>query len=376
MYSSVLEAHIEVLQGLQKVSAYTDEQFYPEEIDLQLNRQQQRLIEQIITKKFEDTQTGLDYIRPLMVKNKTLQVMVPQTSELNYEPNMIYGVFPPDYYHLVNDRSKVVYSTAPDLCKDLTNYKIANLIDYTEFTATLPFPDTTATVPPQYYDARLTIVKSGTPNYVIIPAGLNNLKSANSWFTVVNYFLENFKFQGLDIYWENYRDTKTTKSFIFVTTDDTITEVRIDWRVSGTNAAFAGQGSALFTPTVYKIYNPSLPNLANKVSNTVPNLLLETDEFYEQDLNVFYRTNKENPKAQVTNGLVMVYESKNFLISNLYLDYIRKPKHVSLALNQNLELGGDAPRIVVDRTVEYLKLAIENPAYREVVTDNQIRNQI
>lgn len=376
MYSSVLEAHIEVLQGLQKVSAYTEEQFYPEEIDLQLNRQQDRIIEQVINKKFEDTQTGLDYIRPLMVKNKHLQVLVPQTSDLIYEPNMVYGILPANYYHLINDRSNVITSTAPDLCKDLSAYRAANQQVYTEYTATLLMPDTTVTEPPQYYDTRITVVQGGTPNYVIIPAALNNLKSTESWFTVVNYFLDNFKFQGLEIYWENYRDIYAPRSFIFVTTDPSITSVTIDWRVSGSNPSFGGQGTAVFTPVVYNAPNYSSLTLTGYTANIVANLLLETDEFYEQDLNVFYRSTKNNPKSQIANGLLMAYERQSFLISDLYVDYIRKPRHVSLALNQNLEVGGDAPRIIVDRTIEYLKLAIENPAYKEVVTDNQLRNQI
>ena len=53
-YSSVLEAHIEVLQGLQKVSAYTEDMFNPDEIDLQLTRHQERVIEEIVNKFFPD----------------------------------------------------------------------------------------------------------------------------------------------------------------------------------------------------------------------------------------------------------------------------------------------------------------------------------
>lgn len=376
MYSSVLEAHIEVLQGLQKVSAYTEDMFFPEEIDLHLNRQQNRLLEQIVNKKFEDTQAGLDYIRPLVVKNKSLKVLIPQSTDSNFEPEMVYGVFPGNYYHLINDRSKVITSTVAGLCEDLSAYKTANQSDYSEFVAVLKFPETTATVPPQYYNARLIITKAGTPITITIPAELNVLKSSQSWFTIANYFLDNLKFTGLDVYWETYRDISSPKSFVFVSSDNTITQVQIAWQVSGSNPALAGNNSAVFTETVYKTPNYLSSTLSGYKEDYVPNLLLESDEFYEQNLNVFYRTNKRNPKSQVTGSELMAYEKQSFLISNLYVDYIRKPKHVSLFLNQNFELAGDAPRIVVDRTIEYLKLAIENPAYREVVTDNQLRNQI
>ena len=60
----------------------------------------------------------------------------------------------------------------------------------------------------------------------------------------------------------------------------------------------------------------------------------------------------------------------------MVIDLIRIPRQISLSLNQISELGGNAPDIIVDRTVEYLKLAIENPAYQAVLNDNKTRDQI
>ena len=59
----------------------------------------------------------------------------------------------------------------------------------------------------------------------------------------------------------------------------------------------------------------------------------------------------------------------------MLIDYVRKPRQISLALNQGCELAGTAPRLIVDATIEYLKLVIENPSYQAVLQDNQIRNQ-
>lgn len=377
-YSSVLEAHIEVLQGLQKVSAYTEDMFNPDEIDLQLTRQQERVVEEIVNKRFEDMQVGLDFIRPLIVKNYKLQVFVPQLLEGIYEPYMIYGVLPSNYYHLVNNRSIITTSTDPKYCYDLTEYKAKteSLQEYTEKVAVLGFPSPTNTTPPFYYNFSLTFNTTFGNIVIPTPVALHNLKSKNSWFAIVNYFTDNFKQGGVQLYWEIYRDIYAPKSFIIVTADARFTGVSLGWTVSPTDTNSAGSNAAVFVDTIFKIPNYTKENLPGFTQAQIANTLTETDEFYTQNLNVFYHTSKANPKSQVSGDLLMAYEDKSFLISDLYADYVRKPKHISLSLNQNFELAGDGPRIVVDRTVEYLKLAIENPAYEAVVTDNKIRNQI
>jgi hypothetical protein len=374
-YSSVLQAHIDVHQALQKVSAYTEDMFSPDEIDLQLTRQQERLVEEIITKRFQDLQTGLDYIRPLIIKNHKLKPLVPATSEAIYEPGMVYGVLPGNYYHLVNDRSMTVSSSQNNLCKDLDTYKSSsNLSTYTEKVAVLPFPESTATSAPYYCKTRISINKTSGIEFQTLPSGLDALRSKKSWFSVVSYILENIKFNNIDIYWENYRDIYKAKSFIFVSTDLNVMSAGIEFQTSVSIPQLAGFGVADFTTSEYKYYN-SL-TIPSAVYKPVPNNLTEADEFYEQNTNVFFKTIAVNPKTQIADGFLLAYEQPSFLISDLYIDYVRKPRQVSLSLDQNFELTGDAPRIVVDRVVETLKLYIENPSYQAVLNSNQLRNQI
>lgn len=384
IYSSVLEAHIEVLQGLQKVSAYTEDMFNADEIDLHLTRQQERLLEEIVNKRFEDKQSGLDFIRPLIVKNKALRVFTPEIGvDTFYEPNMVYSVLPADYYHLVNDRSKVVTSTDSSICSNLTAIKTLNQLNHTTYISGLVIPEPTNTSAPYYHSTKIDIIKEGTTTTLNLPLGLNNIKSANSWFTVANYIRENavnlLRSAGLnniEIYWERFRDYYYPKSFIFVTTDSTISLVRIRWIISSVNGNPGGTGQNTFTGIIYKTPNYTSTNIPGYTATYTSNLLTETDEFYEQELNSFYKSKASNPKSQISDGLLMAYERPSFLISELNIDYIRKPRHISLALNQNFELGGDAPRIVVNRTTEFLKLAIENPTYKEVLIDNKTHNQI
>ena len=105
------------------------------------------------------------------------------------------------------------------------------------------------------------------------------------------------------------------------------------------------------------------------------NKLVEGDDLYKFRKNKFYKPYKLEPHSTLVDQFLIAYRDKSFIITDLTIDYIRKPREISLVLDQGCELAGEAPRIIVDKTVEYFKLVIENPAYRGIVQDNELRNQ-
>jgi len=374
-YTTVLEYHIAVLQGLQKVAAYSDDIFNASEIDWHLNKQQLRLVEEIVDKRFEDVQTGLDIIRPVVVKNKPLQVFVPQTTEDIYEPGIAYGILPPRYLHLVTDRSGVVTSTSAQLCSNLDAYRNnpTYLSDYTEYVAVVPMVVSTATEAPYYYGFQMVLTQNGNPVTQTTPASLWT-QSSKSSFYVINYVLENFNFTGVSIYWQSYRDIYAPNSFILVTADSTISKVDLLTVKSSTDPSSGGSSTANFSGTTYKI--PNYAAIPGYHLDYTGNTLTEGDALYTQNANILYKSNPVSPKSTLADKYLIVYESESFLISNLKLDYVRIPRQISLSLNQVSELGGNAPDIIVNRTIEYLKLALENPAYSAVLNDNNTRDQV
>jgi hypothetical protein len=377
MYTAALEMHIEVLQGLQKVAAYTDDMFSPEEIDLHLTKQQNRLVEEIVNKKFEDVQVGLDYIKPLIVKNNALQVFIPQTADAMYESSMVYAILPPEYLHLITDRSGVVTSNNTTVCSDLTGYKTNNtfLSNYTEYIAAVPMFTPLVTQAPYYYKFTMTLTVAGNPVSIVVPQGLWNIKSANSSFSITNYVMENFRFNNVKIYWESYRGVFYPNSFVLVTSDATITQVSISCTKSESDVSNGGSAVSNFNAgTVYKV--PNYAAIPGYQLSYTSNQLTENDDLYTQNANPFYKSNQASPKSVLASNYLMIYESKSFLISKALIDYVRIPRQISLSLNQISELGGNGPSVVVDRTIEYLKLAIENPSYQAVLNDNTTRNQL
>jgi hypothetical protein len=220
----------------------------------------------------------------------------------------------------------------------------------------------------------MTVTKAGNPVEQVTPEGLWNIQSSKSSFYVVNYVLENFNFTGVEIYWQSYRDIFAPNSFILVTADPEITQVNLTTTKSSSDTSSGGSAAGTFSTIGYKI--PNYTGIAGYARHFTSNTLTEGDSLYTQNANVLYYSNVNSPKSSIAGRYFMVYESENFLISNLMIDYVRIPRQISLSLNQVSELGGNAPDVIVNRTVEYLKLALENPAYAAVLNDNKLRDQV
>lgn len=373
---TALEAHIQVLQGVQKVAGYQENMFKKEEIDLHLSRNQRRLLTEILDKKFDDVQSARDMLRPLYVKNYKLPTYVPATTEQLYEDYAVYGVFPGNYQHLISSRSKVITSTDSRYCADVTALKVANFYQAaTERTGIVTIPATTGTVAPYFYKATVSLTISGTNTVVLnVPEGLI-INSPRSNFYLINYILEYFKYPDVQVYFDSYRDQTAPGSLIFVTSNTNITAVTLSF-LKADSTPDASVTVNLTSSTYRKYATVTTTNFPSFAVNYADNLDQEVDELYAQNINSFYKSKANNPKSIVTGNILVAYESKTFIISELVIDYVRMPKQVSINLSQGIELAGNGPQIVVDRTVEYLKMAIENPTYQAALNDNQVRNPV
>ena len=378
--STAYEMHVEVLQGLQKVDAYAQQTFESEEIDLHLNKQQDRFIAELVGKEFEDKQLRLDYIRTLIVKNHVLQAYVPVSGvDLFYEPDMVYAVLPPDYLHRVNDRSSILQSTG--YCRDLTS--IITQIEQAEYMAVVEFPETSLTVPP--YFTGFTIYKTEasieSPIYTM-PAGfVGYLQDTEARFMLINNTLDFFNFDtafkatGTKVYWERYRGMYYPNSYIFIRSVPSWTTIRIK---TDTNDDPPLVGTALtvsFTSNTYKTLGLSTEDTDKKTS-IAGNGMTEGDKIYDMNKNIYYRTSVMEPISAMADNMLFAYHDKSFIITQQVIDYVRKPRQISLLLNQSCELESVSARAdIVDRTVQYLKLILENPNHREILQDNIIKNQ-
>lgn len=369
---TALDLHIEVLQGLQKVDSFQQDMFLPEEIDFHLNKQQDRFVESMVNKSFEDQQLRLDYIKNLIVKNRSLIVYKKQEL-LGEAIQGVYTPLPSNYLHLVSDRAVLARTTKCDNITEKINY-----VDFTENYAVvaLPKPGNNS---PYYKDFTIRI------NNVIVYKARLEVTDPDYISVLVHDVLDNIDLSSFTtlskdkVYWENYRGEYYPNSFIFVK------DIKANQSVNtiGFPSSFkiktdTESSTGIIKQPTYQVVDRNKPfkDQGQKFTKTlVENKLSENSEIYEFRKNVFYKPSFEEPHSMLAEGCIFSYGGDSFIITDMLIDYVRKPRQISLALNQGCELAGTAPRLIVDATIEYLKLVIENPSYQAVLQDNQIRNQ-
>ena len=116
------QMHIAINQGLQKIGSFQADNFLAEELDLELNKQIQRFVEQRYNKRgnkyqtgFEESQKRIDDIRTLVVEHSSITNYKGQVGPKHYIDSYTLpvpggGLGDEDYMHLLNVRALVEFS--------------------------------------------------------------------------------------------------------------------------------------------------------------------------------------------------------------------------------------------------------------------------
>jgi len=355
------QLHLNVNQRLQEVASFKRDKFRPEEIDLALNKAMDRLILEAVDNNFQGTQINLSHITGLIKKTKPLEVITPGGSDPVAEDNIdnSYSVIPPDFYYLVDGRVEIV--TDPLDCSTAPTVPTAN---YAEWKAIIPFPQPNASAP---YFPSFTITSSVSGSLYSSPTAISaGFQNRESQYVLVNNILERLaQSNSVRVYWERYRDTYYNNSFIFVSNSNLGT---ISLTATGVTAT-----SQAMSSTVYTIYNrASIPASAGK--QIVPVKVTKENLLYSSlKQNSFYDSGKDEVVADQTLDYLIFYGKESFIITRAYIDYIRKPRTISLLLGQTCELADSVHNKVVDLAVEILRLDTKDQAYPQTVQDTQLR---
>lgn len=354
--------HLQLNQRLQEVASYKRDKFKPEELDMALNKAMFRLLEAGVANKFEDEQINLSQVTGLIQKNKARNLIIPAADTPLYEYPLlnVYATVPSDLYWLVNARAEIV--SDPLECAEAPALTTTNLLEYT---AVVPFP-TVGTAP---YWANTTVSSTTLGTLYTAPtpiaAGFN---SQNSKYVVINNIKEYMyrTHTAVTAYWERYRDVYYKDSFIFVGTSPIGTV---------TISSNGNTSSNAFSLGTYSTYNRgAIASLASKEVDLVDVRIGEENLLYSSmKNNQFYDTGKEEVLGAQTLDYFILYRKESFLITRLYLDYIRKPRTISLSLNQSCELADTAHPKIIDLAVEILRLDTKDLSYQMTVQDTQLR---
>ena len=366
---TVAELHIRTNQRYQEIASNKRDTFFPEEIDLALNTAQDRFIIKEVEAFLQDKQTDLAAIAPLVVKNRVLPAIIPSSSDDIYEDNMVYSVLPSNLKFLLNARAEVIYNT--DMCGGAPTLGTTVI---NEYVAVVPLPDSGSA--PFYPEFRINGGSTFAEIYSVAgttyDAGFSSNKGVyrlvNGAMSFFNTLKKGQLGYDLEVYWERYRGRYYKNSFIFVSPSN-----QGSFRVSITGA----NQTTSMTNTVRSVYNRQEAvldqNLSLSFEESKP---IESRTLYAiQKKNKYYRSRIVEPIVHQTQDYLMAYMDESFLVTRQAIDYVRKPREISLALNQSCELE-TAVFEIIDLAVEILRLDTEAKTYPQTVQDTELRNKL
>ena len=345
MRQTVEESHAYIEQHLQRQGAFRKDKQRFQAVDLPINTAISKFVRDSVkpvnnTDRFEINESRRQDIQSIITLNKELTL-------IEYDGNISYSAnLPPDFKYLINDRTILV----EDCETEFTNSSETIIERYICF----DFANSQAASGDMYKNINIII---DTTSYPITTVGFTSVKDKVYLISVI---INEFKNQGIDIYWETYKNVFTPSSFILPTTNLTkVFKIFVD-----------------SVELVKKNIDKTITKTKNILTNTINAVNRNTkNDFVHNLLKSYYsKSTPLSPVSTIGNGSLVVYTNKKFIVVKIIIDYVRQPRPVNLSLNHGIELHEDTHDRICDIAVEILKKQIEDDSLQVEVQHNQLRN--
>jgi hypothetical protein len=300
----------------------------------------------------EKTKSKYDNIEELLT-TKRLPVFIEEPGR------SMFVILPANYFKLVDDKCLTYYNcnnvyATPNVTQGIYNYYICRFAFEN---------DTVNTVPNLYQNLKIELTDSlGTittlfdiQNYPHFITGLsdNDLK-----FELINLILQELNsVTGIEVYWETYNEQYNPNSFILITNNPLVTTITL---TSG--AVFTTNFSIVAYPIYVSTYTPNFRN---------SNRLIKS-EIIDDVLNfTFSKTKYNSVCTTLRRGKIQAYFNTDFLITDIALEYIRKPRKINYNLNTSCELNPNVHEKLIDLAVERIAAIIEKKNLQFLMKNNQ-----
>lgn len=340
---NIYQMHIEINQSLQQIASNRTRKYLSEEIDLVINKNIIRYIQDLIAKNikgnsFEDNQVWLDSIRSL-ISIKTL----PLNLFNNKDDNKLFAVLPSDYSFLVSDASYCI-----NKCEKWTTK------NYNESVVFLEQVFSPKNNPPYYENIQLKInnIILNIPSDLPLGNTYNAYPNKNDIFALIPFILRFFRNNGVQLYWEKYGNIYKKSTYIIPTNSASIDSsqysMTIDGQLINDSLSFLPSINTRFIP----MFNQDTIFSERRING---NLLIKSSESAFILTTPFYRPTYRNPVSQIFDNIIYVYTNKDFKASGVQLYYIRKPAEVSLKLGVDCDLPEEFHYTITDLSTTYIK---------------------
>ena len=374
---TIQDMHIEVNQGLQKISANRTRKYFSEEIDWVLNKVQDRFIQsKLSTKengKFERNHLDLDALKNLIKDARLIYFynndILSQTNIKGI--NRYIWLLPDDYAYLISSSSEVL---------NLCGGKAPNIIYSDNSFLSVNIGKTSATAPPLYISVEIDTTLWGnininqgiypnwkgyqkvTDNKLLIPILLQMLRNNPSTYPTGDDIVPENVTKG--IRFEKYGFHYYPNSFIFW--GDT-SSIQSELGIYYDDSPITLQKSLLSGRFASYDIEKSTTILAQ-------NRILENEKVISSLQSSYYKTTYLSPISEVKDGMLYTYSDNSFIINSTLIQYIKKPRQMSLSLLQNCELSEEFHQLICDLAVEYIQNRITDvESYQLKERDNTQR---
>lgn len=340
---TIQEMHIGIDLHLQKVNSDYVDGISPEEKDWFINEGHTKFIFNRINPVSNDKRQGLQTNQK---RFDDLRVLITPYDSIAYikdnESNFIN--LPPNYLYLLNDRSEV------------------------DMICNRAFP-TPITITEYYISFNLDHIAIADLNKLIINRNITTIFDAQDFnlnfsddaerFIIYNIILEELR-KTYTVYWEKFETINNQNSFIIkVTNLFDVIQVTSD----------------TLTPDTVTFVTNSFTN-TYRTSTSVkqfPNRLTKTEDLYEVLRGSFTKPVKESPVSTLEENKLIVFNNSSFILTKIYISYIRKPRLVSLSLNINSELPSNVHEEIISEVSKAIASYIETRNYNQMANEDRIK---
>jgi hypothetical protein len=356
----VKEMHIAVREGIRnsprKIELDSDR------IDFHLSYVQLPFVRGRITPKvsrngviegFEINQKNLGDLRTIIVKNKLVTLFI------DSEADLFKGFAPPGMMYIVGARADVFYQT------DCSTFSYTST-PTSHYAKKIPFDKTPVGSTNNYKELvfSLTIPGKTLVNYSITnPA----LQSPDDRFLLVENIMEHYRAQGQDIYWESFGEFYCPSCFIVGNLADFSATFTYKY---DTNTTYNSTVESLYTggfDSKTRAIKESLHTETNSSTRIIES------EFLHRALkdNSFTGTFVDSVIVTAFDNFVGAYGDSTFAASSMKMDYVTKPRDISLKFDRSCELPEHTHEEIVDLAIKNILRSSES-TFEKQVADIQL----
>lgn len=377
---TVNEMHIAVNLGVQKIASFQADTLLPQEIDFELNLAMMRFIKQRynptsnrLGKGFEQSQKRIDDLRTLVQEN----------IGTTYNPQNLLTDGLGSYMYTLNNTN--IYTDRYTLPLDyLFLVSVKAVVQYTCNMSILPYVST-ATQTLQYAPVSLT---PPGPGYQLIWISVINSPygteiSRDVYTNSGNYLYGMYPSQNVPS--PEQINSTTAQSTVIDSNHFYIVNPMTSYAFppsSGVTIAWSLNGAVTYTYSGTTITVSNLPNrqATNSISGVTPDTRISLCKFAQHDdiisimKDPFNKTAYDLISYTVQENYIDVYTDNTFVVPQLAVTYIRKPKTITINDGTGNAIGCELPEHthpeIVEMAIKSILEGIESQRYQSQSMEN------